>query len=252
VRVFRQFGAHGEEASVKIPVLTAMLSFYADIGGDGSRSRGRRSSEQAQYWFNHISRKWHPDEGVDLITDVPTSSVALAVEDVSRDLHKLALFTGAGSSDITGKKCSPSAAHGAYDTYALAHGAGSAIVTQGGKTCYLHPSPPTTRLATASGGMRQALVPLGTADFSSNLLQAQIVGLANADQDTTNAIMQSAEFGIQHARSRRAYWFSSPMWPVLDCRQRSDLQLTSAFYRARTTRRALAGAFLCRNTACRR
>lgn len=83
-----------------------------------------------------ISRKWHPDEGVDLIMDVPLSSVALAIEDVSRDLHKLVLFTGAGSSDSTGKNCSASAAYRAYDTYALVHGAGSAIVKQGGKNWY--------------------------------------------------------------------------------------------------------------------
>ena len=67
---------------------------------------------------------------------LPLSSVALAIEDVSRDLHKLVLFTGAGSSDITGKNCSASAAYRAYDTYALVHGAGSAIVKQGGKNWY--------------------------------------------------------------------------------------------------------------------
>jgi hypothetical protein len=78
--------------------------------------------------------------------------------------------------------------------------------------------PPTTRLATASGGkvLCQALVPLGAADFSSNLLKAQIVGLANADHDTTNAIKQSAEFGIiQHGRKLGASWSSLPMWPML-------------------------------------
>jgi branched-chain amino acid transport system substrate-binding protein len=73
-------------------------------------------------------------------------------------------------------------------------------------------------LATASGGkvLCQALVPLGAADFSSNLLKAQIVGLANADHDATNAIKQSAEFGIiQHGRKLGASWSSLPMWPML-------------------------------------
>jgi branched-chain amino acid transport system substrate-binding protein len=142
-----------DETPVKIGVLTDMSSLYADIGGPGSVEAARMAIADfggkvlgkpiELVYADHqnqpdigsaIARKWYDSESVDVITDVPTSSVALAVENVSRQAHKLALFSGPGSSDITGKNCSPYAAHWTYDTYALAHGTGSAIVKQGGKT----------------------------------------------------------------------------------------------------------------------
>ena len=98
--------AQGDEAPVKIGVLTDMSSLYADIGGEGSVEAARMAINDfggivlgkpiELVYADHqnkpdigssIARKWYTDEGVDLITDVPTSSVALAVEDVSRDLH---------------------------------------------------------------------------------------------------------------------------------------------------------------------
>src|SRR6185312_1861454 len=132
----------------------------------------------------NIARKWYDEDGVDVITDVPTSSVALAVEEVSREKHKLVLFSGAGSSDITGTHCSPYAAHWAYDTYALAHVTGSAIVKNGGKTWFFITADyafghalerDTAAVVEAAGGkvLGDVKVPLKTADFSSYLLQAQ-------------------------------------------------------------------------------
>src|SRR5262249_59365985 len=79
-----------------------------------------------------IARQWYDTEGVDVITDVPTSSVALAVNEVSREKQKLALFSGPASSDLTGPKCSPYSASWVYDTYALAQVTGSAVVKSGG------------------------------------------------------------------------------------------------------------------------
>lgn len=255
-----------DETPVKIGVLTDMSSLYADIGGPGSVEAARMAIADfggkvlgkpiELVYADHqnqpdigsaIARKWYDSEGVDVITDVPTSSVALAVENVSRQVHKLALFTGPGSSDITGKDCSPYAAHWVYDTYALAHGTGSAIVKQGGKTWFFITADyafghalerDTAAVVTQNGGkvLGEALVPLNTADFSSYLLQAagskaQIIGLANAGSDTTNAIKQAAEFGI----TQRGQKLAGLLVFITDVHSlglqiAQGLQLTSAFY----------------------
>ena len=44
--------------------------------------------------------------------------------------------SGAASSDLTGPKCSPTAVHYTYDTYALANGTGTAVVKEGGDTWF--------------------------------------------------------------------------------------------------------------------
>ncbi|MDQ2804431.1 MAG: ABC transporter substrate-binding protein, partial [Pseudomonadota bacterium] len=194
-----------------------------------------------------IARQWYQASGVDAILDVPTSSVALAVEGVSKDMHKLVFLTTSGSSDITGKSCSPYAAHWVYDTYALAHGTGSAIVKQGGKNWFFLTADyafghalerDTASVVEASGGkvLGQALVPINTADFSNYLLEAQgsraqILGLANAGQDTINSIKQAAEFGITKQGVKLAGLLvfitdvNSLGLPVAQ-----GLELTSAFY----------------------
>jgi len=258
--------AQSDQGPVKIGVLTDMSSLYADIGGPGSVAAARMAIDDfggkvlgkkiELVSADHqnkpdvgsaIARKWYQDEGVDLITDVPTSSVALAVEDVSRDLHKLVLFTGAGSSDITGKHCSPYAAHWVYDTYALAHGTGLAIVKQGGKKWYFITADyafghalerDTAAVVQANGGqvLGESRVPLNTADFSSYLLKAQnsgaqIIGLANAGQDTINSIKQAAEFGItSHGQKLAGLLVFITDVNSLGLKTAHGLQLTSAFY----------------------
>ncbi len=159
-----------------------------------------------------IARQWYDTEGVDVITDVPNSGVALGVNEVSREKKKLGLFVGPATSDLTGPKCSPYAAAWVYDTYALAHVTGSAVVKSGGDTWFFVTADyafghalerDTAAVVEASGGkvLGTVNVPLNTADFSSFLLQAQsskakIIGLANAGGDTINSIKQGAEFGI--------------------------------------------------------
>jgi branched-chain amino acid transport system substrate-binding protein len=258
--------ASADEGPVKIGVLTDMSSLYSDIGGPGSVAAaqmaiddfgGKVLGKQIELVSadhqnkpdvgSAIARRWYSQEGVDVITDVPTSSVALAVENVSRELHKLVFFTGAGSSDITGPNCSPYAAHWVYDTYALAHGTGSAIVKQGGKSWYFITADyafghalerDTAAVVSANGGtvLGQSLVPLDTADFSSYLIKAQaskaqIVGLANAGQDTINSIKQAAEFGITKAGQKLAglLIFITDVHS-LGLQTAQGLELTSAFY----------------------
>ena len=217
---------------VKIGVLSDMSGLYADIGGPGSVAAAKMAVEdylkasKSQLKVevvsadhqnkpdvgSSIARKWYDAEGVDMIADVPTSSVALAVNQVAKEKGKAFVNSGAGSSDLTGKDCSPNTVHWTYDTWQLAHATGSAVVKNGGDSWYFLTADyafgqalerDTSEVVKAAGGkvLGSVKVPLATQDFSSFLLQAQsskakIIGLANAGGDTINSIKQAAEFGI--------------------------------------------------------
>jgi len=151
-------------------------------------------------------------EAVDMITELTTSSVALAVQDLSKEKKKIDIVVGAASSRLTGDACTPYSFHWAYDTHALAVGTGGALVEAGGNTWFFLTADyafgyalekDTTDIVTAKGGkvLGSVRIPLNSSDFSSFLLQAQsskakVIGLANAGLDTTNSIKQAAEFGI--------------------------------------------------------
>jgi branched-chain amino acid transport system substrate-binding protein len=161
---------------------------------------------------SNIARQWYDVDGVDVIVDVPTSSVALAVSQITREKNKVFLGSSPGTSDLTGKACSPNTIHWTYDTYALAHTTGSAVVQTGGDTWFFLTADyafgqalerDTSAVVTSSGGKVLGSVkhPLNTTDFSSFLLQAQsskakVIGLANAGGDTINSIKAASEFGI--------------------------------------------------------
>jgi branched-chain amino acid transport system substrate-binding protein len=216
---------------VKIGVLSDMSSLYSDIGGGGSAVAARLAIDDfapAKHGMkvelisadhlnkpdvgSSIARQWYDVDKVDVIVDVPTSSVALAINQVTREKGKAFLVSGAASSDLTGKACSPNTIHWTYDTWMLANGTGNAIVKTGGDSWYfitadyafgLALERDTEAVVLKNGGKVLGKVrhPLNAQDFSSFLLQAQaskakIIGLANAGGDTTNAIKQAAEFGI--------------------------------------------------------
>src|SRR5476651_2503553 len=159
-----------------------------------------------------IARKWYDVDGVKMITGLGTSSVALAVRKISQEKGQIDINTGAASSDLSGPACSETGAHWVYDTYALAHVTGGAMVKAGGDSWYFLTADyafghalerDVSQVVTDSGGKVLGAVrhPLSTQDFSSFLLQAQaskakVIGLANAGQDTVNAIKQAGEFGI--------------------------------------------------------
>jgi branched-chain amino acid transport system substrate-binding protein len=224
-------GAAQAQTSVKIGVLSDMSSLYADLAGQGSVAAARMAVEDfgaekkglkveivsADHQNkpdvgSNIVRQWIDVDKVDVIVDVPTSSVALAVNDVVREKNKVFLVSGAATSDLTGPKCSPNTVHWTYDTWALANGTGKAIVKTGGTTWFFITADyafghalerDTAAVVEANGGkvLGRVRVPLNTSDFSSFLLQAQgskakIIGLANAGGDTVNSIKQAAEFGI--------------------------------------------------------
>ena len=216
---------------VKIGVLNDMSSLYADISGQGSVIAARMAVEDfgaAQKGMKveivsadhqnkpdvgtNIARTWIDVDRVDVIVDVPTSSVALAINEVVREKNKVFLVSGAAASDLTGAKCSPNTVHWTYDTWALANGTGKALVKTGGDTWFFLTADyafghalerDTAATVEANGGKVLGKIrhPLNTSDFSSYLLQAQsskakVVGLANAGGDTINSIKQGAEFGI--------------------------------------------------------
>ena len=217
---------------VKIGVMNDMSGVYADIGGPGSVVAAKMAVEDFQKTSkaglkveivsadhqnkpdvgSTIARQWYDTDGVDAIADVPTSSVALAVSQVTRDKGKAFLATGPATADLTGNACSPNTVHWLYDTWMLANGTGSAIVKTGGDTWFFLTADyafghalerDTEAVVLKNGGKVLGKVrhPLATQDFSSFLLQAQaskakVIGLANAGGDTINSIKQAAEFGI--------------------------------------------------------
>ncbi|TIY05046.1 MAG: ABC transporter substrate-binding protein, partial [Mesorhizobium sp.] len=196
---------------------------------------------------SNIARQWYDTENVDVIADVPTSSVALAVNEITKEKNKIFLASGPASSDLTGKACSPNTVHWTYDTWALANGTGSAMVAEGGDSWFFVTADyafghalerDTSAVVEASGGKVLGAVrhPFPGQDFSSFLLQAQgsgakVVGLANAGGDTINAVKQASEFGITQGGQALAalLMFINDVHALgLDVAQ--GLVLTSAFY----------------------
>jgi branched-chain amino acid transport system substrate-binding protein len=224
-------GAPASAQGVKIGILNDQSGVYADYGGKYSVEAAKMAIEDfggevlgqkiELVTADHqnkpdlataIARRWYDTEGVDMITELTTSSVALAVQDLSKEKKKIDIVVGAATSRLTGDACTPYGFHWAFDTHALAVGTGGALVQAGGDTWFFLTADyafgyslekDTTDIVTAKGGkvLGSVRVPLNSSDFSSFLLQAQsskakIVGLANAGLDTSNSIKQAAEFGI--------------------------------------------------------
>jgi branched-chain amino acid transport system substrate-binding protein len=223
--------AQVSDGVIKIGVLNDQSSLYADLTGSGSVVAARLAVEDfgaakkgmkveivsADHQNkpdvgSAVARQWYDADRVDVIVDVPNSGVALAVNQITRDKGKAFIVSGAATSDLTGKACSPNTIHWTYDTWMLANGTGNAIVKTGGNSWFFLTADyafghalerDTEQVVLKSGGKVLGKVrhPLNTQDFSSFLLQAQsskakIIGLANAGGDTTNSIKQAAEFGI--------------------------------------------------------
>jgi branched-chain amino acid transport system substrate-binding protein len=224
---------------VKIGILNDQSGVYADYGGKWSFEAAKMAVEDfGGEVLGHkievvsadhqnkpdlasaIARRWYEVEGVDMITELTTSSVALAIHDLSKQMKKIDIVVGAATSRLTGDACQPYGFHWAYDTHALAFGTGGALVESGGDSWFFMTADyafghalekDTGDFVKAKGGkvLGAVRIPLNTADFSSFLLQAQsskakIIGLANAGLDTTNSIKQAAEFGIVKAGQKLA------------------------------------------------
>lgn len=225
-------GAVHAQLAVKIGVLNDQSGIGSSLGGQGSILAARMAIEdfaakdkslkvelvsadhqnKADIGAN-TAREWYDQRGVDAVFDVQTSSVALAVSDITKVKNKVMVNSGAGTAELTGAKCTPNTVHWTYDTWSLANTTGSAMVKKGGNTWYFITADyafghalekDTSAVVTQSGGKVLGSVrhPFGGPDFSSFVLQAQaskakVIGLATSSGDLINVIKQASEFGIK-------------------------------------------------------
>src|SRR5919107_622086 len=261
--------ASAQQASdgvVKIGILNDQSGVYADFGGKSSVEAARMAVQDyggkvlgvpveivsADHQNKpdvaaSIARQWYDTEKVDAIMELTTSSVALAVQGLSKDKKKIDIVTGAATTDLTGKQCSPYGFHWAYDTHALAVGTGGALVENGGNKWFFLTADyafgyslenETSKFVKSKGGQVLGSVrhPLSANDFSSFLLQAQssganVIGMANAGLDTANAIKQAAEFGITQGGTRlAALLFTLAEVKGLGLKAAQGLTLTEGWY----------------------
>lgn len=217
--------------AVKIGVLNDQSGLYADFGGTGSVLAARMAAEDfggtvlgkpiqilSADHQNKVdlasatARQWIDVEGVDAFADLTNSAVALAIQNLTKERNRIALFSGPATTRLTNEDCSPNGFHWTFDTYSQAIGSARAILQEGGKEWFLlvadyafghQMAADLTAEVTSKGGkvVGQVRHPTGSSDFSSFLLQAQgskapIIGLANGGLDTVNAVKQASEFGI--------------------------------------------------------
>ncbi len=224
-------GARAQSPTLRLGVLNDMSGTYRDDGGPTSLACAKQAVDEfasangltvevlnADHQNKadigvSIVRQWFDRDGVDAVVDVPTSSVALAVASVCREKNKVMLNSGGGTSELTGKQCSPNTIHWTYDTYMLAKTPGTAIVKRGGDTWFILKADyafgqqlerDLTTAVEAAHGRMVGEVPYPfpeTTDFSSMLVRAQasgakVLALCNAGGDTVNCMKQAQEFGL--------------------------------------------------------
>ena len=194
-----------------------------------------------------IARQWFDRDGVDLIMDVNTSSVALAVNQVCKEKDRAYVNTGAATSDLTGPQCTPVTVHWSYDTWMLARSTGGAMAQAGGDSWYFVTADyvfgqqlqrDTSGFVTRAGGkvLGASKYPFpGTTDFSSFLISAQssgakVLGLANAGTDTVNCIKQAAEFGLTRQMKIAALLMYLSDVHGLGLETAQGLYMTESFY----------------------
>ncbi|WP_298376453.1 ABC transporter substrate-binding protein [Azospirillum sp.] len=249
---------------VRIGVLNDMSGIYADDQGPGSVIAARMAVEDfgdrlgvpvevvAADHQNKtdigaaIARRWFEQDGVDAIVDVPNSAIALAVAGLARDQNRVFIASGAGTSDLTGKSCTPNSVHWTYDTWAQGHSMGQILTAQGGKRWYfitadyafgkdLEKNAADAVVAAGGTVLGSARHPLGTSDFSSFLLQAQasgadVIALANAGGDTVNALKQASEFGIGGKQRVAALILNVVGMPAVGLAASQGVSVVSAYY----------------------
>ncbi len=222
--------AQSTSKPVRLGLLSDMGGPYRDVGGPGNRYAAelavadfggsvlgrpievlQADDQNKPDVASSIARQWM-DDGVDAVADGAASSSGLAIQQIAKEKQRPYLITGPATSDMTGKQCSPYGIHFCYDTYALSHGTGTALTKNGGDSWFFITADyafgyalerDTMAAVKATGGKVLGAVraPLGTADFSSFLIQAQgsgakVIGFANAGTDLQNCIKQAAEFGL--------------------------------------------------------
>lgn len=257
--------AQVSDNTVKIGVLTDQTGVFSSLAGKGSVVAAQMAVEDFGNKIGgkqvelvsadhqnkadvgaQIARRWFDTEGVDMIIDVPNSSVVLAVQELAREKNRVLIVSGAGTADITGKACSPTGIHWTWDTYAAAVSTARAIVQEGGKNWFFLTADyafghtmkaDVSRIVQETGGKIVGSVqhPLNTSDFSSFLLQApgtgaDVIALANGGSDTINSLKQAQEFGItQKAKIAGLAIFLTDIHSI-GLQSAQGLYLTTGFY----------------------
>ncbi len=256
--------AQGTRPGIKIGVLNDMSGPYRDATGQGSVA----CVQQAVRQFNSagfdvqvlaadhqnkpdvgaaVARQWFDRDGVDVIMDVPTSSVALAVNSVAREKNKLYINNGAGTGDLTASQCTPVTLHWAYDTYLVSRTTAAQVTKLGGDKWFFISADYVFGQQLARDGIRFAKEAGGqvlgeqrypfpaTTDFSSYLLSAQssganVIGLANAGNDTSNCVKQAHEFGLTQSMKVAALLMEISDVQAIGTEIGGGLYLTCTFY----------------------
>ena len=256
--------ARAQAPTIKLGVLNDQSGTYSDDTGQTSvacvrqavQEFGDRGFKVEVVYADHqnkpdigsaIARQWLDRDGVDAIIDVPTSSVALAVNQICREKNKVHLNSGAATVDLTGAQCTPNTVQWTYDTYMLAKSTGGAMVKQGGDTWFFITADytfgqqlqrDTVKVVEAAGGklLGSRAYPFpDTTDFSAYLLAAQasgakVLGLANSGNDTINCIKQAHEFGLNKTMKIAAMLFYNSNVHALGQEMAQDLLMTESFY----------------------
>ncbi len=230
--------------AVKIGVLGDFSTAYASVGGPALLEGVKMAAEDAGSILGKpvevvsadtqlkpdiasaIARKWYDAQGVDVITDLPTSAMTFAVMDIARERKKVVLATSASSSDITGSHCSPYVAHWTYDTYSVAHSTPTVLAKQGAKTWFFISQDTVagavserdfTEVIKGVGGtiVGSVKVPNNTDDYSSFLLQARdskadVIIYSVAGTDAVRVVKQAAEFGVMQGGQKMTGVYTMP------------------------------------------
>lgn len=251
---------------IRVGIISDMNGPYADFAGRGVVVAARLAAEefpdgvlgrrieilagdhQAKPSIaSTIARNWIDTQGVDALVESGHSGSALALQKLTQDKRRIFMITGASTSDLTNKACSPLGFHFNCDTFALARSSGPAVVKLGGTKWFFITvdyafgyalERDTARFVQEAGGQVLGAVrhPLGTSDFSNYLLSAQgsganVIAFASAGADARNAIKQATEFGLPHDGRRLValLMFITDVL-ALGLETSQDLLVTNSFY----------------------
>ena len=251
---------------VRVGVLTDMSGAYSDLSGQGAVvatqmaiddfvAQEKPAFKVEMVYADHQNkgdiaankaREWFEQGNVDVVTDLVSTSTALAVMKIGKEKNRVVLVSGAGSTRITNEDCNDVTIHWTYDTYALAHGTAKTVVQQGGKSWFFLTADyafghslekDASEVVVANGGTVVGAVrhPFPGTDFSSFLLKAQasgaqVIGLANAGTDTTNSIKQAVEFGITPKQTLAGLLMFITDVHSLGLKTAQGMYLTEGFY----------------------
>ena len=258
--------AQVSDGVVRIGVLTDLSGVYSDVAGKGAVIATQMAvddflaKEKPTFKVEMVSadhqnkgdiaankaREWFERGGVDVVSELVTTSVALAVQKIAKDKNRIALISGAASTRVTNEDCNDVSVHWTYDTYAVSNGTAKAVTQGGGKKWFFLTADyafghslekDASAVVKANGGEVVGSVrhPFPGGDFSSFLLKAQssgaqIIGLANAGGDTINSIKQAAEFGITPKQQLAGLLMFISDVHSLGLKATQSMYLTEGFY----------------------